>query len=294
MGAVFLADDLRLPGRQCAVKECLRAAGHAALEASAHAALEREVAVLARLDHPALPHVTDHFQEDGQLYLVMDFVAGMDLKELIVDARGRGRTLDAAQVVAWAEDLCRALSYLHRQDPPIIHRDVKPANVKLTTDGQVRLVDFGLAVPAGGSQTVTVVPGGSRAYQPLEQYGDARCVDPRSDVYALGATLYHALCGHPPPAAQERFVAHGLLSPLSELRPDLDSRVATAIMSALALHPDDRPASAEELRRLLVGGAPAAPAAPDQWSGALRQNAWLIVTALTLLLAALAVTVGAP
>lgn len=295
MGAVYLADDLRLEGRQCAVKKVSPPRGLEPDEAdAARAALAAEASVLARLDHPGLPHVTDHFEADGSLYLVMDYVPGQDLKAVLTQARSRRRQLEEEQVRTWAEALCGVLTYLHRQEPSVIHRDIKPANVKLMPDGQVRLVDFGLARPLTDleGQTLTVVTGGgSRAYQPLEQYGEPGEVDPRSDIYALGATMYHLLSGHAPPAAQARFLAPGSLTPLRKLRPDLSPKLAAAVTAAMALHPDDRPRTAEELRRMIV--SPAEEPGGD-WSRAIRRNLWLLALVLTLLLAAMALTVRAP
>jgi len=291
MGSVYLAEDLRLPGRRCALKAVRPPAGAdlATVEALRGQSL-REAAVLARLDHPALPKVSDYFDEGGTTWLVMDYVPGQDLSAVLTDARSRRRRLDEAQVVRWAEAACAALTYLHGQDRPIVHRDIKPANLKLTPDGQIRLVDFGLAQPAepGDGRTVTVLAGaGSRPYQPLEQYGDGRNVGPRADVYALGATLYHLLTGRAPPSAQDRFLSAEVLERPRERRPDLSAHVEAAVLAALALHPDDRPASAEALRQLLVAadGTP-----PGAWPAALRANAWLIAAVLTLLLAALALS----
>lgn len=294
MGTVYLAEDLRLPGRRCAVKHVAwhghRAAGIARAEGERFL---REAAILARLDHPALPKVSDYFESDDGAWLVMDFVAGQDLRAILVDALSRRRQLDERQVVRWAEDVCGALTYLHAQDPPIAHRDIKPANVKLTPDGQIKLVDFGLAHPveAADGRTVTVVTGaGSRPYQPIEQYGDGAHIDARADVYALGATLYHFLTGHAPPSAQERFLGRPL-EPLQVLRPDVSSPVAHAVASAMALHPDDRPASAEALRRLLTGAVPAGRLEPASgWIDALRANAPLAAVTAILAAAAIALT----
>lgn len=291
MGAVFLAEDLRLPGRQCAVKQISLPAG-AGTEALAEMRLRfaEEATVLARLDHPALPGVSDFFEVDGRSVLVMDYIAGNDLGAMMLDARSRGRWLDEHQVVRWAEDVCAALTYLHEQSPPIVHRDIKPSNIKLTPDGQVRLVDFGLAqanAEADG-MTVTVMSGaGSRPYQPLEQYGGDGQVDGRADIYALGATLYHLLTGRAPPSAQRRFLAPDLLAPPATLRDGISPRVAAAIASAMAMHPDERPPSAEALRRLLV--APRSDR-PDARPGAVRANVWLVGLVITLFLAALALT----
>ena len=317
MGAVYLAEDKRLPGRQCAVKE-LRVPADAAGASLAElrTRLMGEAAILARLDHPALPGVSDYFDADGRIYLVMDYVPGQDLRALAADARRRGRHLDEAQVVRWAEDLCAALGYLHAQEPPVVHRDIKPANIKLTPDGQIRLVDFGLAQPiaADDGPTVTFLAGaGSRPYQPLEQYGDGGRVDARSDLYALGATLYHLLAGHAPASAQERFLDPACLRPPREERPELSQSVEAAVLAAMALHPDQRPPTAEVFRRLLVAPAAAgressrgartvramgaegaagvrSDASGDlatSWSGAVRANVWLMAVVLMLLLAAL-------
>lgn len=300
MGAVYLADDLRLPGRQCALKEVAPPLSEDKETASrAREALKAEAAVLSQLDHPGLPHVTDHFEADGNVFLVMDFVPGNDLKSILDEARRRGRELDEAQIVSWAEQLCDVLEYLHRQDPPVIHRDVKPANIKLTPDGQVRLVDFGLAapMPSGGGVTATIVAGGgSRAYQPLEQHGESSDAGPRADIYALGATLYHLLSGHAPQSAQVRFLAPGKMPPLTDVRPGVSQRVASAVSAAMELHPDDRPASVGQLRRMLSGGAAGSTSGigSGQWSVAVRRNAWLLALTVTLLLAALALTTARP
>jgi eukaryotic-like serine/threonine-protein kinase len=293
MGSVSLAEDLRLPGRQCAIK-CLRVppGTDPATSARLRERFAHEATLLAHLDHPALPKVSDYFDADGCTYLVMDFVPGSDLRAVVLDAVSRGRQLPEAQVVRWAEDVCAALSYLHAQVPPVIHRDVKPANIKLTPDGQVRLVDFGLAevvVPAGdGTVTVTVTSGaGSRPYQPLEQYGDATALDGRADVYALGATLYHLLTGHPPASAQERFLDPSRLDRPRALRPDLSDRVETAVLAALSLHPDQRPPTAGALRGLLVAPPPTRAVADPPWRRAVRTNAWLLVAVVSLLVVAL-------
>ena len=303
MGAVFLAEDIRLPGRECALKEIRVPQGVDPQAAQQmRDAFLGEAALLARLDHPGLPRVSDHFEQEGVSYLVMDFVPGHDLAALLDDARRRGRRLDVAQVVGWGEALCEILGYLHRQRPPVVHRDVKPANVKLTPDGQLKLVDFGLATPVGPEPeavTVTVQAGGSRPYQPLEQYGADGEADPRSDLYALGATLYHLLSAHAPPSARERFLDPEVLRPLAELRKRVPRPVGEAIEAAMALHPDERPPTAEALRRLLVARSPSGAeshrAQPvdlpqEPWSSAWRQNLWLLALLTALLLAALAVT----
>ncbi len=160
MGAVYRAEDLRLEGRQCAVKE-VQLEADADFAAQSRTQFHREASVLARLDHPNLPKVSDYFSEAGRDYLVMDFVAGRNLKEIMDEARRQGRFLEEKQVRTWADQLCDALEYLHSQDPPILHRDVKPANIRLTPAGTLKLVDFGLVklLAPDDSRTITILQG---------------------------------------------------------------------------------------------------------------------------------------
>src|SRR5512136_1752607 len=133
MGSIYLADDLRLEGRQCALKEVEHDRTLAdELVQEARDQFLREATVLARLDHPNLPKVSDFFSIGGRDYLVMDFVPGKDLRTLMVEARQQGVFLPEADVLGWASQLADALQYLHGQDPPIVHRDIKPSNLKLT------------------------------------------------------------------------------------------------------------------------------------------------------------------
>ncbi len=217
----------------------------------------------------------------------MDYVPGVDLLEVVREARRKGRTLTEAQVLGWAEQLCEALSYLHRQDPPVLHRDIKPANVKLTPEGTCKLVDFGLSRPleAGGETTFTGLRGmGSLPYTPLEQYGEvADYTDVRSDIYALGATLYHLLTGVEPPSAQEVFLQPEALVPPRRLNPDLSPSTEGVLLAAMAPHPSGRPPTVEVFWRLLDAqelvevSEPGAPPRPAGWASLWRANAWLIV-----------------
>ena len=203
MGAVYRAEDLRLEGRQCAVKEIvLEMEPTETARAQAQEQFYREASTLGRLDHPNLPKVSDYFTEGQREFLVMDFVPGRDLKALMDEARRQKKTLPEKQVLSWAAQLCDALDYLHSQNPPILHRDIKPANIKLTPSGTLKLVDFGLVklmVPDDAT-TITIVQGrGTIQYTPLEQYGgDTGHTDARSDIYSLGATLYHLFTNQPP------------------------------------------------------------------------------------------------
>ncbi|MFQ5594772.1 MAG: serine/threonine-protein kinase [Anaerolineae bacterium] len=335
MGRVYLALDRRLEGRRCAIKEVLplhpvsaadslavprhpadfAEGGAEDLAADAiRAQFRHEAQVLAQLDHPNLPKVSDYFSVAGRDYLVMDFVAGQDLRAIVTDARQRGRFLPENQVLMWADQLCDALTYLHNQEPPVVHRDVKPANIKLTPAGQIKLVDFGLVTSLSPEnlETVTVVRGaGSLAYMPLEQFSaDSRHIDVRSDVYSLGATLYRLLTGQAPPTAQGHFLRPSSLIPPSEINPAISAHVEAAILQAMSPHPEGRPASVEEFRRMLftgpasaahdteamdrVEGAPLTtgeglPAGWD-WRAIVRANIPWIVLALAMLVWAVFVT----
>ena len=161
-----------------------------------------ESSLLARLDHPNLPKVSDYFAEGTREYLVMDFVEGRDLQEILQEAQRRNDFLSETVVLGWAAQLLDALEYMHEQNPPVLHRDIKPSNIKLTPRGVIKLVDFGLVkvLHVDETRTVTVLQGrGTVAYTPLEQYGgDSGYTDCRSDLYSLAATLYHLLAGIPP------------------------------------------------------------------------------------------------
>ncbi|HEX9680660.1 MAG TPA: serine/threonine-protein kinase, partial [Anaerolineales bacterium] len=201
-----------------------------------------------------LPKVSDYFTADDRDFLVMDFVPGEDLKSLMDQARREGRLLPLGRVLDWGVQLSQALEYLHGQDPPVIHRDIKPSNLKLTPSGLVKLVDFGLVKQtAPDEMTVTVIQGrGTALYTPLEQYGgDTGHTDPRSDLYALGATLYHLFTNHPPLEAKQRFLRPDSLPPLRELNPEITPELERTVLWAMALHPDDRPPSIADFRAAL-------------------------------------------
>jgi serine/threonine protein kinase len=260
MGNVYQAEDLRLPGRLCAIKE-VQPEPNASTEIrkQEQAQFLREASLLARLDHPNLPKVSDFFTEGEHEYLVMDYVPGMDLKELIDNSRAQGKLLKLPVVMDWAQQIIDALGYLHRQAPQILHRDIKPANIKLTPDNRIKVVDFGLAKLIAGddSRTITVIQGrGTAYYTPLEQYGgESEHTDVRSDIYALGATLYHLLSGHPPPEAKERFLNPEAMQSLDSINNQVNRDLADAIDWALEMHPDNRPTSVEEFHRVVTGAA---------------------------------------
>jgi serine/threonine protein kinase len=257
MGSIYLAEDLRLEGRLCAVKEVRLdlSLTDETLEQT-RAQFQREATVLARLDHPNLPKVSDFFSEEHSDYLVMDYVPGEDLRSLMLNARQAGEFLPEKEVLGWAGQIAGALSYLHSQEPPILHRDIKPSNLKLTPNGVVKLVDFGLVkILAAQEDTITIVQGrGTALYTPLEQYGgDTGHTDVRSDVYAFGATLYHLLTNTAPIEARERFLNPGGMPLMRTLNPELSPRTERAVSWALSLHPEERPQSIEAFQQALLG-----------------------------------------
>lgn len=249
MGAVYLARDERL-GNTVALKETFFT------DERLRKAFEREARLLAHLRHPALPKVTDHFDEDGGQFIVMEFISGDDLELLLAQ---RGQAFPAEQVLAWGDELLKALDYLHKQDPPILHRDIKPANLKLTTQGEIILLDFGLAKGTAG-QTSSVMTsrsvfGFTPNFAPLEQI-QGTGTGPRSDLYSLAATLYYLMTCVIPPDALTRIteVANGQPDPLrrpDEVNPQISREVASLLMKTMAHNRDHRPASAAEMRRLL-------------------------------------------
>jgi serine/threonine protein kinase len=257
MGNIYLADDLRLEGRLCALKEVEHdRTVPVKLLNEARQQFLHEATVLARLDHPNLPKVSDFFSVGPRDYLVMDYIPGKDLRTLMLDAKQNNTFLNEDNVLSWANQLAEALSYLHGQTPPLVHRDVKPSNLKITPNGVLKLVDFGLVkalVP--DEMTITVIQGrGTALYTPLEQYGgDGLHTDIRSDLYAFGCTLYHLLTNTPPVDARQRFLHPESLPQPRKLNPAISPRTERAILWAMELHPDDRPGNAEEFRQTLIG-----------------------------------------
>ncbi|BCX05024.1 MAG: hypothetical protein KatS3mg053_2962 [Candidatus Roseilinea sp.] len=304
MGSVYLAEDLRLEGRKCAVKAVrIDPNIEPALIAELQHQFSREASILARLDHPNLPKVSDYFSEDELDYIVMDYVAGKNLKELMDEARRNGQFLVEAEVLSWARQLCDALEYMHSQDPPVLHRDIKPSNIKLTPTGLVKLVDFGLVklLSKDMSQTITVLQGrGTAAYTPLEQYGeDDSHTDTRSDIYALGATLYHLLTNTPPADARQRFLNPSALAPPRQHNPAISESVERALIAAIAMHPDDRPSSIAEFRDMLFStealSRPTAAKTPSKPSmrDVLHENrVWFLVAGIAVLAGLIASLLG--
>jgi WD40 repeat protein len=250
MGAVYLAVDQRFES-YVALKETLFT------EDRLRKAFEREARLLNSLRHSALPRVSDHFTESSGQFLVMEYIPGDDLAELL---KHKGGPFLTAECLIWADQLLDALEYLHLQIPPIIHRDIKPQNLKLTPQGQIILLDFGLAkgIPLQMSRVNTggSIFGYTPNYAPLEQI-QGTGTSPRSDLYSLGATLYHLMTGVVPPDAVTRAAAvvtgqSDPLRPASELNPLVPAAVASVLQSSMAQNPDHRPQTANEMREAFV------------------------------------------
>lgn len=255
MGAVYQAIDENL---NCvvAVKEAL------ALTKDHLRAFTREAQLLANLNHPALPRVTDHFTDGDGEFLVMQFIPGHDLADLMAI---RERPFGVNQVFEWACSLLDALEELHSNTPPVIHRDIKPSNLKLTPHGKIILLDFGLAKGLAGhmarlgtGQSSSSIYGYTRHYAPPEQIKNTG-TDQRSDLYSLGATLWSLLTAKLPPDALVRAVQKesGRPDPLrdvDELNPDVPRGIASVLHRAMALNRSHRPASAARMKELLREG----------------------------------------
>lgn len=209
-GAVYQAEDTQLGNRQVALKEMSQSSMNPQKQKEVATVFEQEAIILARLQHPNLPSIFDHFEENSRWYLVMSFIKGETLEDYLSSKEGGKLPLD--EVVDIGAQLCVVLDYLHNQQPPIIFRDLKPANIMRTLDGHIYLIDFGIArhFKSGQSKDTTYI--GSPGYASPEQYGRAQTT-PASDIYSLGATLHQLLSGHDPSSTPFRFPSLHLLAP---------------------------------------------------------------------------------
>lgn len=250
MGAVYIATDERF-GSTVAIKETFFS------DAGFGKAFEREARLLNNLRHPALPRVSDHFSDDHGQFLVMEYIAGEDLSEMMEKKNG---AFPLDDVLNWADQLLDALDYLHTQEIPVIHRDIKPQNLKLTPRGQIILLDFGLAkgnpTDAQHQTAAKSVFGFSRNYASVEQI-QGTGTDPRSDLYSLAATLYHLLTGVPPVDALTR--AMQVLNgdddpsiPANIAHSQVPAGVAEVLHRAMNLNSNNRPTSAVAMRTMLA------------------------------------------
>lgn len=249
MGAVYIAVDERF-GSTVAIKQTL------CMDDNYRKAIEREARLLNSLKHVALPRVSDHFLEDNGQYLVMEYVPGEDLFCILEE---QGKPFPSDQVLEWADQLLDALDFLHNQSNPVIHRDIKPQNLKVMHSGQIVLLDFGLAkgnpTDAPNNTAAKSIFGYSRNYASLEQI-QGTGTDPRSDLYSLAATLYHLVTGVPPEDALTRAMAvlshdPDPLKPAHLVNPDVPAGFSAILHSTLDLNAGGRPSTAAELRSML-------------------------------------------
>ncbi len=231
--ATYLVDDLRLKGKRRAVKEI------PALFYDEH-----ETSLLGRLHHPAIPDIVDRFEADGMVYLVLEFGGDRTLEK---ERRTSGGTIPLPVLLPWMGQLCDVLAYLHGRTPPIVHRDLKPENILLDERDRVMLIDFGIAKESEEmAVTRTIARSASHGYSPPEQVLGTG-TDERSDVYALGATVYAVLTGSPPPPAHERVAGRELPMPRT-LNPAIPPALEASIVQALDLNINSRQQSIHELR----------------------------------------------
>ncbi|GCE19952.1 serine/threonine-protein kinase [Dictyobacter kobayashii] len=254
-GAVYQATDEHFQTQySVAIKEMSDGQLSAQEKASAIQDFRNEAELLIKLKHPNLPNVSDFFEEAGKVYLVMEFIEGKTLEEIQSDAKG---PLDQSLVMGWALQLCTVLHYLHTRPQPIIFRDMKPSNVMVTADGEIKLIDFGIArvFKKTANRDTTLL--GSRGYAPIEQHGRGQS-DTRSDIYALGATLYDLLTNELPTDAVTRMVNPQLFVKPRQLNPTLSPVVEEIILKAMASDAKDRYQSAREMAQAIAasGAAP--------------------------------------
>ncbi|HSI88571.1 MAG TPA: protein kinase [Pyrinomonadaceae bacterium] len=250
MGAVYIASDQRF-NATVAIKQTL------CMDDNYRMAIEREARLLNSLKHNALPRVIDHFVENNGQFLVMEYIPGEDLHFILEETSS---PFPVDKVLSWADELLDALDFLHNQEVPVIHRDIKPQNLKLQRNGNVVLLDFGLAkgtpTESNNKTAAKSIFGYSRNYASLEQI-QGTGTDPRSDLYSLAATLYHLAVGSPPEDALTRAMAvlnetPDPLVPAHMANPAVPAGVSAILYSAMSLNAANRPESADEMRAMLA------------------------------------------
>jgi serine/threonine protein kinase len=247
MSAIYEAQDTRLQNRVVAIKEMNEQIIEPSERSDVLTSFRQEAEMLAQLDHLNLVKVFDLFEENGRHYMVMEFVPGRSLLEILETDSPGGLPED--RVLTWAEQLCDVLAYLHGQKPQIIYRDLKPGNVmEDASTTRIKLIDFGIAriyKPGKRKDTITF---GTEGYAPPEQFGSTQ-TDERSDVYALGATLHQLLTGYDPSSKLFTFPS------VRSLNSRVSQRVSDAIGEAVAVKAEDRFASMTDMKAALLGGA---------------------------------------
>ncbi|HYP41860.1 MAG TPA: protein kinase [Chloroflexia bacterium] len=252
MGAVYKAEDSKVGGVPVAVKEM-----RTDVDTQVHhsdptdedrnrereerrqllAAFRQEAQILSDLQHPNLPRVTDFFTEGGRPYLVMELIAGESLEKKV--DRLRGQPMEESLALKYGIQVCEVLEFLHTQDPPVIFRDVKPANIMIMPNEQIKLIDFGIARTYKEGKRRDTMSMGTAAYAPFEQFGKGQ-TDARSDIYSLAATLYHLLTGRPPTPATTP-------TTLRDFNPRVSAETEKLIIRSMSRDMNARPQTATEL-----------------------------------------------
>lgn len=240
MGAIYLADDTRFANRVCVLKEMLDHFNDEEQRKTATANFLREADMLSSMHHDGIPEVYDRFSEGNRHYLVMEYIQGIDLEQKIAQDSD---PFDEKMVLGWATQICDILSYLHNQKPPVVYRDMKPANLILTKKGKIYMVDFGIARFFNPIKKGTMV--GTQGYAPPEQYRGL--MEPRSDIYALGATMHHLLTGRDP---QEE--PPFSFPKIREVNPKLSVATEKLIDKCLSRDPADRYETAEDMLKSIM------------------------------------------
>jgi outer membrane protein assembly factor BamB len=266
MAIIYRAQDLRFEktARLCAVKQMHYSVPDPVLREVTVQNFEREANILASLSHPAIPSILDYFSEANRLYLVMEYIEGKDLDEIIEESE---EPLPQEQVIDWAIQICTVLTYLHNHQPEaIVFRDLNPRNIMLNQHGRIVVIDFGIAKVFERGQRGTII--GTAGYPPPEQYRGV--AEPRGDIYALGATMHHLLTKRDP-RLEPPFTFHE--HPIRSLNPKVSEQLDAVVMKALEYDVEKRFETANEFRQALeallrpASGATAPPTAPFSTAG---------------------------
>jgi len=270
--AVYLAKDLKYD-RDVALKELF------GLDEEDIKRFEHEAAILRRLSHPQLPRFYEHFEHKGKYYLAMEFIPGQTSHDIVVDKQKGGEKVREVVAFGWALQLCDAVAYLHKEG--IIHRDIKPDNVRLTPKGEICLVDLGIAKRVSPeAPSVTVVHGLTQGYAPIEQYATRASkykgrTDERTDIYAMGATLYTVVTNLIPPDARALVAGTEILPPIQAVHPQISNQFAMTIERAMELMPENRFASVVDMRLAFEGKVVLDPVPPKKESAKAKGSPFL-------------------
>ena len=235
MSEVYLAMDRNL-NKQWAVKEIKKKAHDKNNEVVIQSAIA-EANMMKKLDHPCLPRIVDIIDRKNVIYVVMDYIEGEPLSKILEKYGAQPQET----VIEWAKELAGVLEYLHMQDPPIIYRDMKPANVMLQPNGHIKLIDFGIAREYKEQNVEDTVSLGTKGYAAPEQFGGKGQTDPRTDIYCLGVTLYHLVTGQNPCEPPYE------LYPIRHWKPELSAGLESIILKCTQMNPQDRYSSCAEL-----------------------------------------------